>query len=99
MKKEWRVIRSCVAAVMEAPRKLFASEVNPAASEGKGKKQVEDGGLSDRIFANLANHPDGARLVELEKEFGVNRFQMSRVIKNLINEGKVEKRATLYFAI
>ncbi|MFQ5875673.1 MAG: hypothetical protein ACE5JL_17995 [Dehalococcoidia bacterium] len=99
MKKGWRAIRSFVTAVMEAPRKVFASEVNPAASEGKGKRQVDDGDLSNRVFAYLANHPDGARLVELEKEFGVSRFQMSRVIKNLINEGKVEKRKTLYFAI
>ena len=27
--------------------------------------------LRDRIFAYLANHPDGTKLVEMEEEFGI----------------------------
>jgi hypothetical protein len=38
-------------------------------------------------------------MTELEKEFGVARIQMARVIRNLMDENKVEKRNLLYFAV
>jgi len=55
--------------------------------------------LRDQVFEYLANHPDGTRLVELEGEFGIARIQIAKVVRNLINENKVEKRGSLYFAI
>jgi len=55
--------------------------------------------IRDRVFEYLANHPDGTRLAELEEEFGLARVQMARVVRNLIDENKVEKRDLLYFAI
>ena len=55
--------------------------------------------LRDQVFEYLANHPDGTRLVELEGEFGLARIQMARVVRNLTDENKVEKRGLLYFAI
>jgi len=55
--------------------------------------------LRDQVFEYLANHPDGTRLVELEEEFGLARIQMARVVRNLTDENKVEKRGLLYFAI
>ncbi len=55
--------------------------------------------LRDQVFEYLANHPDGTRLVELEEEFGLARIQMVRVVRNLTDENKVEKRSLLYFAI
>ena len=55
--------------------------------------------VRDQVFEYLANHPDGTRLVELEEEFGLARIQMARVVRNLTDENKVEKRGLLYFAI
>jgi chaperonin cofactor prefoldin len=55
--------------------------------------------LRDRVFEYLANHPDGTRLVELEKEFGLPRIKAARVIRTLTDENKVGKRGSLYFAI
>ena len=57
------------------------------------------GALRDRVFAYLANHPDGTRLVELEEEFGLARIQTARIVRALIDDNKVEKRDMLYFAI
>ena len=57
------------------------------------------GELRDRIFAYLADHPDGTKLAELEAEFGVSRIEMARVVRALMDNNKVEKRELLYFAI
>ena len=55
--------------------------------------------LRDRIFAYLANHPNGTKLVEMEEEFGIARIQVAGVVRALIDDNKVEKRNLLYFAI
>ncbi len=57
------------------------------------------GEFHDKVFAYLANHPDGTKLAELEKEFGVARIQIAKVIRDLMDDNKVEKRDLLYFAI
>ena len=54
--------------------------------------------LGDRVFQFLANHPDGARLTEIEREFGLGRLQAGRVVRHLMDEGKAEKRDLSYFA-
>ncbi|NQT73920.1 MAG: hypothetical protein HQ553_14325, partial [Chloroflexi bacterium] len=54
--------------------------------------------LSHLVFEYLASHPDGTKLTELENEFGVARFPMAKVIKNLMTESKVGKRDLQYFA-
>ncbi len=55
--------------------------------------------LSDGVFAYLADHPDGARMTELEEEFGTARIQMAQILKGLMDENKVEKRDMDYFAL
>ena len=55
--------------------------------------------LSARVFGYLADHPDGTKMTELEKKFGLTRIQMARVLRNLMDRNKVEKRGLLYFAI
>ena len=55
--------------------------------------------LRNRVLAHLANHPDGAKLTEMEEEFGIARIQMARTIRVLIDDSKVEKRGLFYFAI
>lgn len=106
--KEWQNLvvtmqakRGAAVAVAEAPTPAPAvAPVGEAKAweepEGEG---VGDGGLLDQVFAYLADHPDGTRLVELEREFGLNRLESGRVVRSLIDDGKVEKRDLLYFAI
>ena len=55
--------------------------------------------LRDRVFSHLADRPDGVRLVDIEGEFGVGRFEAIRLLKDLMEEGNAEKRDLLYFAI
>jgi len=55
--------------------------------------------LRGKAFAYLVGHPDGTKLIELEEEFGVARVQVARVLRNLTDDNKVEKRDLLYFAI
>jgi len=72
----------------EAVARAEAIEVTPEVAE-----------LQRRVFEYLADHPDGTRMVVLEREFGIARIQMARILKNLISDNKVEKRNLLYFAI
>jgi len=62
-------------------------------------KEAPIGGLRDRVFAYLANHTNGTKLTELEEEFGIARIEMARVVRELMDDNKVEKREQLYFAI
>jgi hypothetical protein len=55
--------------------------------------------LQERVFEYLANHPDGRRLVELEREFGVARIRMAKVLKDLTNQNRVQKWDGVYFAV
>ncbi len=57
------------------------------------------GELHDRVFAYLADYPDGTKLAELEAEFGVSRIEMARVVRALMDDNKTEKRELLYFAL
>jgi hypothetical protein len=55
--------------------------------------------LRDVIFEYLADHPDGARLTDMEREFRMARIQIASALRGLIDDNKVEKRELLYFAI
>ena len=55
--------------------------------------------LQRQVFEYLADYPDGTRMVVLEQEFGIARIQMARILRNLMDDNKVEKRNLLYFAI
>jgi hypothetical protein len=84
---EWQKLT----ATMQAKRAGAAVAVAPSPSV--------EGELLNRVFAYLANHPDGTRMTELEQVFGVPRIQMARVLKSLMDQNKVQKRGLLYFAI
>lgn len=47
------------------------------------------------MFEYLADHPDGTRMVELGREFGVAHIQMAGILKNLMGDNKVEERDLL----
>jgi len=71
----------------EAVARAAPVEVTPEVAE-----------LQHRVFEYLADHPDGTRMVVLEREFGIARIQMARILRNLMDDNKVEKRDLLYFA-
>jgi phage gp16-like protein len=106
-RKEWESLvhtraakRNGAAAVSEAPvrPRPAAEEEEAVARAGVGSVTEELRTLGDRVFKYLANHPDGARLTEIEREFGLGRLQAGRVMRHLMDEGKAEKRDLCYFA-
>jgi hypothetical protein len=82
-------------ATMQSKRGGVAVAVKPLIEE----ITPETAALRGQIFEYLANHPDGAKITELEQEFGLARIQMARLLKDLRDENKVEKRELYYFAI
>jgi len=91
---EWQIL----SAIMQEKRGGPILKVEPPAEE-TAEITPEIGDIRDQAFEYLANHPDGTRLVEMEQEFGLARIKIARVLRNLIDENKVEKRDMLYFAI
>jgi len=77
-----------------------APDEEEAVAEGKSvEKMPETTALNDQVLAYLADHLDGTRMTELEEKFGVARIKMARLLKELMDENKAEKRDMLYFAI
>ena len=70
-----------------------------APSEESAAGRASLGELRDKIFAYLADHPDGTKLLELEEEFGVARIRIAKVIRELMDDNLVAKRELLYYAI
>jgi hypothetical protein len=85
-------------ATLQSKRRGVAVTVKPPAKKAVGKAP-EAATLRNQVFQYLANHPDGTKLVELEKEFGLARVKITSVLKNLMDEGEVKKRDLRYFAI
>ena len=94
--QEWQDL----VATMGAKRSggVAVAEAPPAAPVKVAPKKEKAVAKQERFFSYLANRPDGTRLVEFEREFGLDRFRAAQVIKRLMNEGKAEKRDRLYFA-
>ena len=65
----------------------------PAAPAKKGRAT-----LRDVIFTYLAEHPDGARLTQMEQDLGMARIRLAKEMKRLIEAKKVQKWEMLYFA-
>lgn len=76
-----------------------SSPTKTAMSVPEPEMPSQIGAMRAQVFEYLAGHPDGTRMTELEMEFSMHRVQMARVLRNLIDENKVEKRDLLYFAI
>jgi hypothetical protein len=54
--------------------------------------------LRDVIFSYLAEHPDGARLAQMEQDLGMARIKLAGEIRSLMEDQKIQKREMLYFA-
>jgi len=89
-------------ATMQSKRGGVAVAVKPPIEEiaaGAAEITPETAALREQVFEYLANHPDGTKLAELAEEFGIARIQIAKVVRNLMDENKVEKRDLLYFAV
>jgi len=69
---------------------------------GKGPKAptatAQTATLRDVVIGYLAERPDGARLTDMEREFGMARIQIAAALRGLIDDNKVQKRDLVYFA-
>ena len=95
---EWQKLT----ATMQSKRGGVAVAVKPPVeeiAEEAAEITPETAALREQVFEYLANHPDGTKLVELAEKFGVARIQIAKVVRNLMDENKVEKRDLLYFAV
>jgi DNA-binding Lrp family transcriptional regulator len=61
--------------------------------------EPEDAALRKRVFKYLADHPDGTRFKDIQQELGLSREEVSRVVKELMGDGKVVQRGFMYHAI
>lgn len=66
-----------------------------AAAPAKGAPAT----LRDVIFTYLAEHPDGAKLTQLERDLGMARIKLAQPMRGLIADKKVRKRGLVYFAV
>lgn len=86
------------------PKKARAAAKTPPVTEEQESgadtrgAASEPGALQDRVVGYLADHPDGVRLVNIEQEFSLNRLESSRLVRVLLEEGKVRKQERVYFA-
>ncbi len=55
--------------------------------------------LREVIFTYLAEHPDGAKLTQMERDMRIARIRLAKEMKRLIEANKVQKREMLYFAV
>ncbi len=81
------------------PRAAAPPAPPPAAPAAAKAESPETVALRDVVFGYLADHPDGTRLTDMEREFGIARIQIAKTLHGLIDDNKVEKRDLLYFAI
>ena len=75
-----------------------AVETSTGQPKAVGEATHELTALAGGVFQYLADRPDGAPLVEIEKEIQLDRFGAVRALKRLMDDGKAEKRGRLYFA-
>ncbi len=53
--------------------------------------------LEERVLDFINNHPDGVKVIEMEKPFGETRMKLGFVVKNLLEKGMIKKVETAYF--
>lgn len=73
--------------------------ISPAAGQSRAAEAEPHNGLSKRLVQYLSGRAGGARLVEMEKDFGINRFQMNKAIRKLMSDRKIQKSGLLYSAV
>jgi hypothetical protein len=81
-------------------RTMQARRAGVAVAEAAAPMRPEDeaAALRDRVFAYLADHPDGVRFVEIEQQFKLDSHQASSVLRRLVEDGKAKRAGRLYLA-
>jgi len=91
-----------LAATMQARRGGTTAKVEMPKSAKPQKAGGTDSDFAtpgEKVLEFLAKHPKGTKMTQMEQKFGLARIQMAKVVKDLMDEKKVEKRALLYFAV
>lgn len=83
MAELWQQFAAAMRGATETPR---ASE--PVA---EAPKPPHDEDLTAGILSYLAEHPEGAKLVEMEPALGLARPQLGKLLRHLVDDGKVTK--------
>ena len=96
----WRkaLVRGRGVATSPKDRPSASGEVSPTEATRPGRGTAEPSDLHERVMRYLAARPEGTRLVALEREFGLSRIQMARVVRTLIDGKRLKKRDLLYFS-
>ncbi len=55
--------------------------------------------FQEQLFAFINSHPEGVKLVDIEKALGVARIKVATGCKELIKEGKIKKEGLFYIPI
>jgi hypothetical protein len=53
--------------------------------------------LEEKVLDYINNHPDGVKVMEMEKPFGETRMKLGFVAKNLLEKGMIQKVETAYY--
>jgi hypothetical protein len=53
--------------------------------------------LEEKVLDYINKHPDGVTIMDMEEPLGERRMKIGFVTKNLFDEGKVQKRESIYF--
>lgn len=99
--RAWQGLANVMLAKNETPLTKKAADQSVIESADGAKSQggtMGKSSLRDSLFAYLAERPEGTRMVKLEKDFDMPRILVARVLKELVDNGKVEKQDKLYFA-
>ncbi|GFP42510.1 hypothetical protein HKBW3C_01634, partial [Candidatus Hakubella thermalkaliphila] len=79
----------------EAVEKVEEAE----AAEEAEEESYEEKTLEEQIFAFVNSHPEGIKLVDMERALEAPRIRLGVVAKKLVEEGRIKKEGPLYIPV
>ncbi|GFP18948.1 hypothetical protein HKBW3S03_00452, partial [Candidatus Hakubella thermalkaliphila] len=79
----------------EAVEKIEEAE----AAEEVEEESYEEKTLEEQIFAFVNSHPEGIKLVDMERALEAPRIRLGVVAKKLVEEGRIKKEGPLYIPV
>ena len=84
--------------VKETPvEEVKETPVNAVPKPKAEPKPVVPMTLEEKVMDFINNHPEGARISEMEEPLGETRMKLGFIAKNLLNEGKILKIENIYY--